>query len=358
MARALAGQAGPPAAPGPPYVSVVVVAHARSTFLGDALASLERQTLSRGRFEVILVKDLEDAAWRPQIERLGATVRDVAPGPLGSWISELRPALRGELVAFLDDDDAYLPEKLEFACDAFAANKVGVYYHHGVRPWDPPSGAGARGAPGRTPLSPPLRAVGPEEIRRQFRFWWRRGAAFNLSSIVVRRELLGVFPEALARIEVSLSAFLFYSAVAVGGTVLLEDRPLTRYRRAEGFSPRGPKPRSVRRIASLARPRGADAEVLREMVRPLRDPALEGPLRAAIALAGIVRSLESGEGRRRLVAAALLDWTRGRSLPGILAERAAALAALRFLVSPQWGRRYWDHARTRGPDGGGSPSGP
>jgi glycosyltransferase involved in cell wall biosynthesis len=44
---------------GQPYISVIVTAYNRRKYLPFALTSLEAQTLPRGRFEVIVVKNFE-----------------------------------------------------------------------------------------------------------------------------------------------------------------------------------------------------------------------------------------------------------------------------------------------------------
>ena len=45
---------------GTPYISVIVTAYNRRQYLPDALRSLEAQTLSKDKFEVIVVKNFED----------------------------------------------------------------------------------------------------------------------------------------------------------------------------------------------------------------------------------------------------------------------------------------------------------
>ncbi|MCI4358607.1 MAG: glycosyltransferase family 2 protein [Thermoplasmata archaeon] len=330
----------------PLRVSAVVVAHGRREFLADALRSLEDQTLPKDQFEVIVVKDFDSPELAPDFERVRAEVVDLDPGPLGAWIDRVRHRLRGELVAFLDDDDTFAPDKLARAVEVFRSMEHGLYYHHGTRPW--PGPRPDRTAPGHDPTAPaaPLRAVSPPEWRRTFRTLWRAGAAFNLSSIVVRRALLARFPEQLVRIEVSLSAFLFYAALAAEGTVLLEDRPLTSYRREEGFRRDGaPNPRSALRLSALAGSRGTDARVLRELIAPLSQPELEAPLRAAIAQASILRALETHVGSKREVAGALWRIVRDRPWGALAAERVVFCDALLFLLSVDLGCRAWERHR-------------
>ena len=45
-----------------PSITVIVIAHNRREFLGEALQSIARQTLDRDRYEVLLVKDFHDSS--------------------------------------------------------------------------------------------------------------------------------------------------------------------------------------------------------------------------------------------------------------------------------------------------------
>ena len=335
----------------PALISVVVVAHQRREFLAEALRSIERQTLPKDRFEVFLLKDFDAPELGPQLGRLGATVVQLPSGPLGSWVREVAGRLQGELVAFLDDDDLFEPEKLARVAESFRGADRAVYLHHASRPLGrSAAGNGAHESDRPAPERYAIRSVPPEEWRGKFLRIWRRDVAFNLSSIVVRRRVLEAFPDVLPRVQVSLSAFLFFAALRLDGTVLLDGRPLVRYRREEGFGPWGaPMPRSALRLSQLARPRGADAKVLLDLVAPLRLSASEGPLQAAVAEAEVVVALEEGGRGKRRILAALWTSVRYRPWAALLAERAVFGDALLLLVAPRRGHRAWERHCGRAP---------
>ena len=98
-----------------PLVSAVIPTRGRPGFLAGAVRSVLRQTWPR--MEVIVVVDGPDAATEAQLERVrDPRVRTLyLERPCGG--SEARNAgvrmARGEWVAFLDDDDEWLPEKIE-----------------------------------------------------------------------------------------------------------------------------------------------------------------------------------------------------------------------------------------------------
>jgi glycosyltransferase involved in cell wall biosynthesis len=97
-----------------PRVSVVLRTKDRPGFLAEALNSLRRQTLSD--FETVLVNDggpIPAALFEPTP---GRGVRVFVPPPPGGRTRALNAGLaaaRGTYVAYLDDDDLYLPEHLD-----------------------------------------------------------------------------------------------------------------------------------------------------------------------------------------------------------------------------------------------------
>lgn len=99
-----------------PRVSVIVPTHNRARLLGRALASVRAQTLTD--WELIVVNDAstDDTASLLRGEfacdrlRVIETRRALGPAHARNLGIE---AARGEYVAFLDDDDEWLPRKLE-----------------------------------------------------------------------------------------------------------------------------------------------------------------------------------------------------------------------------------------------------
>ncbi|MCI4349144.1 MAG: hypothetical protein L3J93_02855, partial [Thermoplasmata archaeon] len=100
-----------------------------------------------------------------------------------------------EVVAFLDDDDLFMPGKLARMQELFSGDSRLGFYHHGMRFFAGPG-------PPTVGVAPPRDfgfAVGirrlellrreertPSKVRRL----WYTGAAYNMSSMVVRRALL------------------------------------------------------------------------------------------------------------------------------------------------------------------------
>jgi len=97
-----------------PLVSVIVTTCNRAHYLPDALASVRAQTYVA--YELIVVDDGSSDETPSLLRRLEATgVRCLRQPNRGVAVARNQgvQAARGELIAFLDDDDLWLPDKLE-----------------------------------------------------------------------------------------------------------------------------------------------------------------------------------------------------------------------------------------------------
>ena len=119
-------------------VSVIITTYGRSIFLENALKSVFCQTYKD--FEVIVV---DDNAELPEIRNQIKSIIQKYPKVklvlneknMGGGLSrnEGIKVASGELVSFLDDDDTYVPERLERCVDAYDKqldkDHVGLIYH-------------------------------------------------------------------------------------------------------------------------------------------------------------------------------------------------------------------------------------
>jgi len=113
-----------------PHISVIVTAYKRRQYLYNALLSLKAQTLSRNKYEVIVVKDFED----PQIDNL---IKEMGWKSIYSneeyqgrmYLNGLKEA-DGDIITFLDDDDTYMPNRLEYVHNVFRQNPDIGYLQH------------------------------------------------------------------------------------------------------------------------------------------------------------------------------------------------------------------------------------
>jgi glycosyltransferase involved in cell wall biosynthesis len=97
-----------------PLISVVVPTHNRPEMLAEALASVRRQTIAD--YEVIVVSNGESENMRILTRACAARYGAVFELPEGNLPAARNFAIeraKGEWIAFLDDDDIWLPHKLE-----------------------------------------------------------------------------------------------------------------------------------------------------------------------------------------------------------------------------------------------------
>lgn len=110
-----------------PRVSVIVPAYRAERFVGEAVASVRAQTY--GDWEVLVTDDASDDATAQSAEDAGATVvrSSCNLGPAGARNLAIERA-SGEVMAFLDADDLWLPQYLErqLACLDTAGPGVGL----------------------------------------------------------------------------------------------------------------------------------------------------------------------------------------------------------------------------------------
>lgn len=102
-----------------PAVSVVIPTRGRPSLLLRAVRSVLAQSLEQ--FEIVVVLDGADAATEAAVRavgdgRLRIEVLPASHGPAGARNAGVLAA-RAELIAFLDDDDEWLPDKLRIQLD-------------------------------------------------------------------------------------------------------------------------------------------------------------------------------------------------------------------------------------------------
>ncbi len=101
-------------------VSVVMATYRRDQALRNALTSLAAQTYQN--FEVVLVDDNDDGEWTAKVQAIVDEFKDqisihyiVNEHNMGSAATRNRgiAEAKGQYITFLDDDDVYLPPKIE-----------------------------------------------------------------------------------------------------------------------------------------------------------------------------------------------------------------------------------------------------
>lgn len=111
-----------------PLVSVILPVYNREGSVGRAIRSVLSQTY--GPFELVVVDDGSTDGTRGVVEGFGAPVKLVTQAHAGVYAARnlgLRHA-RGEFVAFIDSDDAWLPDKLAAQVPLMRRPEVGMVF--------------------------------------------------------------------------------------------------------------------------------------------------------------------------------------------------------------------------------------
>ncbi len=262
---------------GAPQVTAIIPVRDRAALVARAIDSVLRQT--HPSFELVVVDDGSRDATPAVLSSYGSRLRRVRLPPSGR--SAARNAgiaqARGAWLAFLDSDDAWVPEKLARQAAFHAANPDVAMSAHGLEIVTPDGHA--------EPAPPRTRA---ERLGESF-LGLADHFAFVLSAVMVRadaaRTVGGFDPEFDGTEDLD-----FALRVARGFRVGVFADCLTRYHLHDGQTGR-------RRIA------GGNARVLRRHLEAEADEPLRARMRGKLAryLVSSAKRAESAAERRRLL---------------------------------------------------------
>jgi glycosyltransferase involved in cell wall biosynthesis len=102
-------------------VSVIIPTYNRAAMIGDAIRSVLAQTYPH--YEIIVIDDGSTDDTPAVLERFAGAIRVMRQQNAGAGIARNRAinAARGELIAFLDSDDEWMPHKLALQVDIMRA---------------------------------------------------------------------------------------------------------------------------------------------------------------------------------------------------------------------------------------------
>lgn len=211
---------------GKPFASVLIDTYNHERFIEHAIVSVLEQDFPASKREILVVDDGSTDRTPEIVKKFEPHVRLLRKknGGQASAFNAGIPECQGEIVAFLDGDDWWAPEKLRRASEVFAADSdVGIVGHGIVT----------------------VQRDGSEQVetlRDGFRFradnlegaqlFRRRGAFLGTSRMTLRANLLrriGPVPEG---IEVQADEYLFTLAVVLAEAQILPEA-LTYYRMHE-----------------------------------------------------------------------------------------------------------------------------
>lgn len=131
----------------PPYVSVIINTFNYGQFIEQAVDSVLAQGFPESDMEIIVVDDGSTDDTPSKLEPYGNRITRIRKEN-GGQASALNSGLgraQGQVIALLDSDDYWMPDKLKIAADYFRKNdEIDIFYHNlqivdahgsGVRPY-------------------------------------------------------------------------------------------------------------------------------------------------------------------------------------------------------------------------------
>ena len=122
-----------------PYITAVIDTYNHERFIAEAIESVLAQDFSRDDLEILVVDDGSTDATPDIVGRYSDRVRYI-PKPNGGQASALNLGFaeaRGEIVAMLDGDDVWLPQKLRRISEEFERAPDAVLVYHPYITWVP-----------------------------------------------------------------------------------------------------------------------------------------------------------------------------------------------------------------------------
>jgi len=228
-------------------ISAVLNSYERQDYIWQALESLVSQDTSR-EFEIVVLSPFPKLPipnpLQERAEKLKRSIRlvTIPLRPVGSALSIVAEAARGEFLAFLDDDDLWVPSKVR-AIEKAASEVPSLSYFHNGQIFVDESNVpipvrnlhrlirhqSSLRSQGSTFVIDPMNA---ESIAASQPY----EPDLNNSSIAIRRSVLLDHMDAVRPVRRGEDTFLYYCALLAGKPLYLTTDRLTRYRLHSGAS--------------------------------------------------------------------------------------------------------------------------
>ena len=209
-------------------ISIIVTAYNRRNYIMQAIKSIEYQNIDPSEYELIVITNFD-------IElnvSTGIKVSNIVMnGSIGEFLYTGIRIAKYDLIAFLDDDDVWQPAKLSKTMNVFRAYPEVVFYRNSLN-YIGPDGSlfHYRRIQDIFPYHlKGLKILCNEEVLSKLPLILTSSLEFNLSTMVVRKEVLIRRLEQLKSIVSGQDAFVFWSALDAG-KVAFDDEALTLYR--------------------------------------------------------------------------------------------------------------------------------
>ncbi len=181
------------------YISVIITAYNRKEYLLNAIKSVFNQTLPKDKYEIIVVKNFNDDKIDDFINR--NNIKNILMvGKLGEFLNAGIKVSNGNILSFLDDDDLFFSNKLEYVYNLFNNDAYLVYYHNNYFPIN---------------------------IKNEYIKFKNNSPDFNTSCINIKKDIINV--DYLKKIFASPDTFMYLCALESNKKVIKNKIKLTYY---------------------------------------------------------------------------------------------------------------------------------
>jgi glycosyltransferase involved in cell wall biosynthesis len=323
---------------------VIVTAHDRRRYLIRAVESLLDQALPRDRFEILVVKNFADEEIDRFLTEHAVEHWVTTEGPLTGKLLEALARSRGKVIAFLEDDDLYRPERLAVVEEAFQSDPNLGFFRNGFAVID------EEGRPFHGRMPEAVRAsqtsardlvVSDADKERGYPALVDAHSDFNISTMAVRRDLLEGDSARFRRLGIGIDRFLFYAALVSTHSLRLDPRRLTAYRihtGNTGIVGEGGSELLGRLDRIMAHDR-ADEATIYELVRDSRLTAARRDLEGRRVVVEAYGAFRQPSVDRRGMMHLLRQFPRYRNTEAVRVNHRLAFECAVYVVSPGAARR-------------------
>ena len=201
-----------------PYISVIIPVYNRTQYVGEAINSVLNQTLSKDKYEIIIVSNV-DLPEREGVRIIISNERWQGP-KFAQGIEEAK----GEIISLLDDDDLFLPNKLETIYKVFSENEKAGLVKNPVK-WVNEQGKEWLDPLPREPITITSKDLNSDKLGEAIRYkvW------FNSSSLSFRKSIILNYLDYLREIKLVIDAFIGFLFLFTS-QVVIWNQPLSIYR--------------------------------------------------------------------------------------------------------------------------------
>ena len=213
-----------------PKCSVIMTVFNRTEYIEEALNSLEKQTIGRDFFEVLLISNVEIRLTRKF--DISLTIISSKNLTLAGKLAEGILLATYEVITFIEDDDLYCDDRLSNVLLAFSKNCRLTYYHNKSNHFKNFGKCGEYGnynQSNATPKNLNILDVEAEDARvYSMKYLNKNRADFNLSSMALSKSFIYKYVDQLSELGTRyVDSFIFYVALFKGNFVMIDHRVLT-----------------------------------------------------------------------------------------------------------------------------------